>query len=70
VGDAEPGQLTDYADLIRIPAHIFPGNSGGPVLTAGGQVLGIMTLAAKFGVGAFAIPLQEVLPVIRQWTEG
>ncbi|MDA8395498.1 MAG: hypothetical protein M0T72_09730 [Candidatus Dormibacteraeota bacterium] len=49
---------------------MFPGNSGGPVLTAQGQVVGIMTLAAKFGVGAFAIPLQEVLPVIRQWTGG
>jgi S1-C subfamily serine protease len=70
VGDAEPGQLTNYIDLIRIPAHIFPGNSGGPVLTAQGQVVGIMTLAAKFGVGAFAIPLLEVLPVIRQWTAG
>ena len=70
VNDAEPGQLTSYVDLIRIPAHIFPGNSGGPVLTPQGQVLGIMTLAAKFGVGAFAIPLTEVLPVIRQWAQG
>ncbi len=70
VDDAQPGELTDYTDLIRIPAHIFPGNSGGPVLTPQGQVVGILTLAAKNGTGAFAIPLAEVGPVIRQWLQG
>lgn len=67
VGDAQRGELSNYSDLIRIPAHIYPGNSGGPMLTTQGQVVGILTLAAVNGVGAFAIPLAEVGPVIQGW---
>lgn len=70
VAHAAPGELSDYSDLIRIPAQIFPGNSGGPVLTTGGQVVGILTLAAEHGDGAFAIPLTEVEPVIQRWLAG
>ncbi len=70
VEHAQPGQLSNYSDLIRIPARIFPGNSGGPVLTADGQVVGILTLAAANGSGAFAIPLAEVDSVIQQWLQG
>ncbi|MHB8394983.1 MAG: S1C family serine protease [Candidatus Dormibacteria bacterium] len=69
VEHAEPGQLSNYSDMIRIPARIFPGNSGGPMLTAGGQVVGILTLAAANGSGAFAIPLAEVDPIIQQWLQ-
>ncbi len=69
VQDAQPGELATYSNLIRIPAHIFPGNSGGPVLTTSGQVVGILTLAAQNGSGAFAIPLAEVYPVIHQWLQ-
>jgi len=69
VQDAQPGELADYSDLIRIPARIFPGNSGGPMLTTSGQVVGILTLAAENGSGAFAIPLAEVYPVIQQWLQ-
>jgi S1-C subfamily serine protease len=70
VEHAAPGELSDYSDLIRIPAQIFPGNSGGPMLTTGGQVVGILTLAAEHGSGAFAIPLAEVAPVIERWLAG
>ncbi len=70
VTHAAPGELSNYSDLIRIPAQIFPGNSGGPVLTTGGQVVGILTLAAEHGSGAFAIPLAEVDPVIQHWLAG
>lgn len=70
VEHAEPGELSNYSDLIRIPAKIFPGNSGGPVLTTAGQVVGVLTLAAEDGPGAFAMPLQELSPVIHRWLEG
>ena len=70
VAHAAPGELSAYSDLIRIPAQIYPGNSGGPMLTTGGQVLGILTLAAEHGSGAFAIPLAEVAPVIQRWLAG
>jgi S1-C subfamily serine protease len=69
VQDAEPGELSNYSDLIRIPARIFPGNSGGPVLTDQGAVVGILTLAAENGSGAFAIPLSEVRSVIEKWLQ-
>jgi S1-C subfamily serine protease len=69
VEHAEPGELSTYSDLIRIPARIFPGNSGGPVLTTAGQVVGVLTLAAENGSGAFALPLQELAPVIHRWLE-
>ena len=69
VQDAQPGELAAYSNLLRIPAHIFPGNSGGPVLTTSGQVVGILTLAAQNGSGAFAIPLAEAYPVIHQWLQ-
>jgi S1-C subfamily serine protease len=70
VQDAEPGEISNYTDLIRIPAKIWPGNSGGPVLTEQGAVIGILTLAAENGSGAFAIPLSEVASVIDQWLQG
>ncbi|MGA8208374.1 MAG: serine protease [Candidatus Dormiibacterota bacterium] len=67
VSDAEPGELTSYSGLIRIPARIFPGNSGGPMITSSGQVVGILTLAAQSGSGAFAIPISQVDQVIQSW---
>jgi S1-C subfamily serine protease len=67
VSDAEPGELTSYSGLIRISARIFPGNSGGPMITSSGQVVGILTLAAQRGSGAFAIPISQVNQVIQSW---
>jgi S1-C subfamily serine protease len=67
VSDAEPGELSSYSGLIRIPARIFPGNSGGPMITSSGQVVGILTLAAQTGTGAFAIPIAQVEQVIQSW---
>ncbi len=67
VSDAEPGELTNYSGLIRIPARIFPGNSGGPMISSSGQVVGILTLAAQSGPGAFAIPISQLDQVIQSW---
>jgi len=67
VNDAKPGELSDYTGLIRIPAKIFPGNSGGPMISPQGQVVGILTLAAETGSGAFAIPITQVDQVIQTW---
>jgi putative serine protease PepD len=59
--------LMHYHDLLGISAKIYPGDSGGPVLTSGGQVVGILTLAAKTGSGAYAIPIDEVEAEISAW---
>ncbi len=67
VDDAVPGEISNYSDLIRMPAHIYPGNSGGPVLSTSGSVVGVLTLAAQNGPGAFAIPMSELQPVLQSW---
>lgn len=70
VQTAIPGEPSSYSDLIRLGAQIYPGNSGGPVLDAQGQVVGILTLAAESGSSAFAIPTAEVDSVIQSWLKG
>ena len=67
VSNASPGELSDYSGLIRIPTKIYPGNSGGPVINPQGQVVGILTLAAENGSGAFAIPITQVDQEIQSW---
>jgi putative serine protease PepD len=56
-----PGQPSVYEDMMVLKgAAIYRGNSGGPVLDARGEVIGIVTLAAETTPQAFAIPLARV----------
>jgi serine protease Do len=52
------------SDLIQTSAQISPGNSGGPLITENGQVIGVNTLkVVSFGVEGvgFAIPISDVM---------
>jgi S1-C subfamily serine protease len=63
--DVEPrvgaGRLV-YRDMLALDgSRVYAGNSGGPLLDAGGRVVGIVTLASRSTPQAFAIPVSRVI---------
>ena len=67
--DTENGSMTG---LIQTDASISSGNSGGPLVNAVGQVIGINTAVASGGGGTaaenigFAIAVDQALPVVER----
>jgi S1-C subfamily serine protease len=71
-GGVDPGQTTPqvYDDMLHLQgARIYEGNSGGPVLDAAGQVVGILTLASPNTPEAYAIPISRVLAELTLWSQ-
>lgn len=64
-GQSSPQEYNDMLDLTG--ERIYEGNSGGPVLDAAGQVIGIVTLASPNAPDAYAIPISRVIADLRQW---
>jgi putative serine protease PepD len=65
------------ADAIQTDAAIDPGNSGGPVLNAQGQLVGITDQIATGGSGSdsftgvgFAVPIDDVMAELSQLEHG
>lgn len=71
--DTERGAMTG---LIQTDASISSGNSGGPLVNAAGQVIGINTAVATSGAGraaeniGFAIAIDQARPVIDRLRTG
>ena len=67
--DTDSGTITG---LIQTDASISSGNSGGPLVNAAGQVIGINTAVAASGRGSaaenigFAIAIDQALPVLER----
>jgi S1-C subfamily serine protease len=61
------------SDVIQTDAAVNPGNSGGPLLDASGQVIGINSQIASQGGGnegvAFAVPITTATDVVSQILE-
>ena len=53
-------------DFIQTDAAVNPGNSGGPLVDMGGQVVGVNTMAARNGSIGFAIPINLVKALLPQ----
>jgi serine protease Do len=59
-----------YANLIQTDAAINPGSSGGALLDAKGNLLGIVTAIYEEGKGiGFAIPIEDVMSMLSEFNE-
>lgn len=70
------GNTEHLTGLFQTDAPISPGNSGGPLSNAAGQVIGIDTAAATGSSSepanniGFAIPIDHAIPIIKQIQAG
>ena len=70
VGDGSTRTERNLTGLIQTDAAINAGNSGGPLLDAGGSVVGVVTasVGGSQGVG-FAVPINQAKAMISAATK-
>ena len=69
--DQNSGLSETLRGMMQTSADIRPGDSGGPLADAGGQVIGIDTAAGGNTVySGYAIPIDQAMPIARQIAAG
>ncbi|MCM6775814.1 S1C family serine protease [Nocardia sp. CDC159] len=74
--DESTGSSEQLTGLIQVAADIQPGDSGGPLINAAGQVIGVNTAASqgfRMGTGGgegFAIPINKARSIAEQIQAG
>jgi S1-C subfamily serine protease len=76
--DSNGSNAQTLENLIQVNAQLLPGDSGGPLYAASGDIIGIDTAASGSGFRAsrttggegFAIPIDDALAVAHQITSG
>ena len=71
--DPGGGSSEHLGDVIQTDASIHPGDSGGALVNADGEVVGIITAGprdASSGGGGFAIPIDAALSIVHQIEAG
>jgi S1-C subfamily serine protease len=69
--DQSSGLTETLYGMLQTSADIRPGDSGGPLADAAGQVIGIVTAAGGSAVySGYAIPIKAALPIARQIAAG
>ena len=54
------GRVVDGQEVIQHTAAVNPGNSGGPLISEHGEIVGIVVIKANLENVAFAIPASEL----------
>ena len=74
--DSGGGNAEQLTGLIQMNARLQPGDSGGPLYNAAGQVIGMNTAASanrrfrSTGTEAYAIPVAKALDIVHQIESG
>ena len=71
-GDSTGGNYETLSDMIQTDAAINQGNSGGPLVNAAGEVIGINTAISSSTTGTgfgFAIPISSVKGIVKSVLE-
>jgi len=72
--ETDSGGTETLHGLIETDAAIEPGDSGGPLLNAEGEVVGMDTAAGTSSqaatMNAFAIPVRGIIPLVEKMLEG